>query len=123
MIQGTVTPDREAVISLKLRGPNGDEEEIEAIVDTGFNDYLTLPSSTLSQLALPFAAPTQGMLADGSIVSLDYYEVTVVWDNQPRKILALEAEGGPLVGMSLLYGYRLTLDAIDGGPVTIDELP
>ena len=29
---------------------------------------------------------------------------------------------GPLVGVSLLYGHRLTVDVVDGGPVTLAPL-
>ena len=37
MITGTVTSHREAIIRLIVRGPSGQEEEIEAVIDTGFN--------------------------------------------------------------------------------------
>ncbi len=123
MIQGVITPDREAVIRLRVSGPGGNEEEIDAAIDTGFNDFLTLPPAFIAQLGLLFAAPTQATLADGSIVQMDYYQATILWDGQPRNVLALAANGGPLVGMSLLYGSRLTLDILDGGPVIIEALP
>jgi hypothetical protein len=35
----------------------------------------------------------------------------------------LEIEGGTLVGMSLLLGYAVRLEARDGGQVTIEALP
>jgi hypothetical protein len=38
-------------------------------------------------------------------------------------VLVLQADGGPLVGMSLLYGSRMTLDIVDDGDVIIDALP
>ena len=37
MIAGVVTNDRQAVIHLTVRGPAGQEQEIEAIIDTGFD--------------------------------------------------------------------------------------
>ena len=37
MILGIVTIAREAVINLTVRGPNGQEQEIEAVIDTGFD--------------------------------------------------------------------------------------
>ncbi|HZP84589.1 MAG TPA: hypothetical protein VFB21_23340 [Chthonomonadaceae bacterium] len=102
MIEGVITADREAVVYLTLYGSTGQEEEIEAVIDTGFNDVLTLPSHLVSQLGLAFAAPTRATLADGSIVRLDYYQATILWNGQVRNILAWEADGSPLVGMSLL---------------------
>jgi hypothetical protein len=35
MTSGVVTGDRQAVIHLTVRGPTGQDQEIEAIIDTG----------------------------------------------------------------------------------------
>ena len=35
----------------------------------------------------------------------------------------METGGDPLIGMALLEGYRLTIDAVDGGRVTIEPIP
>lgn len=45
MISGRVTPDgREAVIPLMLlRDHGGETRSLEAFIDTGFTDHLTLP--------------------------------------------------------------------------------
>ena len=55
MISGVVTDDRQAVIHLTVRGPAGQEQEIEAIIDTGFDGSLSLPSSIVVQLGLALA--------------------------------------------------------------------
>ena len=52
MITGVVTNDRQAVIHLTVRGPAGQEQEIEAIIDTGFDGWLSLPSSLVAGLGL-----------------------------------------------------------------------
>jgi predicted aspartyl protease len=41
MITGKVTPNREAVIEVEVSGPTLPQQEVEAVVDTGFNGYLT----------------------------------------------------------------------------------
>jgi len=41
MISGLVTGDRQALIHLTVRGPTGQEQEIEAIIDTGFDGCLS----------------------------------------------------------------------------------
>jgi predicted aspartyl protease len=51
MITGIVTGAREAVISLTVRGPNGQEQEIEAVIDTGFDGSLTLPLALITALS------------------------------------------------------------------------
>lgn len=54
---------------------------------------------------------------------LNVYLAKVLWHGREREVLALEADGRPLVGMSLLYGNRVVLAVVDGGDVTIDPLP
>jgi predicted aspartyl protease len=123
MIQGIVTPNRQARIRFTVFSSGRQQYAVDALVDTGFNIFLTLPASTSAALALPFALRTQASLADGSLVQLDCYRATVDWDGQPRAILVVSADGGPLAGMSWLSGSRVTLDVVDGGPVTIEPLP
>jgi predicted aspartyl protease len=52
MMTGEVTPDKEAVVKLILRGPAGDEQEVAAVLDTGFTEYMTLPPAVISALNL-----------------------------------------------------------------------
>jgi predicted aspartyl protease len=123
VIAGIVTPNREARVGLTVFNSGGQPQQIEAMLDTGFNLFLTLPSLLIAALGLPFAVPAKATLADGTAVSLDCYWVTLLWEGQPRRVVAVAADGTPLIGMSLLYGSRVTLDVVDGGPVTIEPLP
>ena len=66
MISGVVTGDRQAVIHLTVRGPTGQEQEIEAIIDTGFDGCLSLPSSLIVFLSLAWRERGRALLADGS---------------------------------------------------------
>ena len=54
---------------------------------------------------------------------LNVYMARVVWHGRERDVLVSEVEGEPLVGISLLYGSRLTVDVIEGGSAAIEELP
>lgn len=123
MIRGQVTAEREAVVRLTVRGPQGDEAEVETIVDTGFTGSLILPPLLIATLRLIYQNSTPAILADGSVVTCDTYEVTVLWEGQKRLIPVYESPGGALLGMSLLYGSRMTVDIVDGGSVTIEPLP
>lgn len=123
MIIGQVTADQEAIIPLIVRGPHGEELEIEAIVDTGFTGFLTLSGPAIAGLNLVFREMSDFVLADGSVVSLEVYRGTVVWDGSDHGILVLAADGTPLVGMSMLHGSRVTLAVVDGGQVMISSLP
>ncbi len=50
MISGVVTANAEAVIRLTVRGPRGQSERIKAVVDTGYNGCLSMPSSLIRWL-------------------------------------------------------------------------
>lgn len=63
------------------------------------------------------------MLADGTDSLFDICEATVIWDGRTRRIAVDEVDCGPLVGMSLLYGYELTMEVVAGGRVAISPLP
>jgi predicted aspartyl protease len=61
-------------------------------------------------------------LADGSESVFDIYEATLDWDGEARRIAVDEAETVPLIGMSLLEGYELTVQIQRGGNVTLRTL-
>ncbi len=122
MIVGRVNAYREAVISLSVEGSGGRRREIDAVVDTGFNGYLTLPATLIQELGHVWRRRGRAMLADGSDSVFDIYEAVVTWDGGSRRIAVDEVECDPLVGMSLLYGFELTVQAVDGGRVLIGPL-
>ena len=122
MITGKITANREAIIELEIIGSNQKRENVEAVIDTGFNGYLTLSNDLINHLKLQLAGSRHVTLGDGNVVVLDMYFAKVLWHGQEREVLILEAEGGPLVGMSLLYGSCVMLEVVDNGTVTIGPL-
>ena len=54
MIEGFVNANYEPVVTLSLQGPSGNARDIEAVVDTGFNGFLTLPPPLVAELELTF---------------------------------------------------------------------
>ena len=123
MIIGVVNANREATIRLVVRGANGQEHEIEAVIDTGFTGFLTLPATLIASLGLAWHGREQAFLGDGSTQVFDVYAATVIWDGQARTVEADAADTDPLVGMGLIYGHELRIRAVDGGAVTIEALP
>ena len=119
MIEGVVNAAYEAVVTLPLRGPDGQSREIDAVVDTGYNGFLTLPPTVVAELGLAFGGISRATLADGSVVAFDVYDVTVIWDGIARYISASAADSTPLVGMSLLDRHDLSIRVRDGGRVLI----
>jgi hypothetical protein len=51
------------------------------------------------------------------------YTARVSWHGRLKSILVADGAFTPVIGMGLMYGSRITIDAIDGGEVTIEELP
>lgn len=123
MITGVVTAAGMAVIPLTLQDTIGYEAPLEAIVDTGFNGFLTLPLPQIAKLGFPYEGNIEVVLGDGRAVNVDAFLGTVVWEGHVREGTVIAADGTPLIGMALLAGSRLCLEVTDGGPVTIERLP
>ena len=51
MIHGIVTDEREALIRGVIVGSRGRRRSIDAVIDTGFDGYLTLPRPIIDRLA------------------------------------------------------------------------
>ena len=132
MITGRVTDDgREATVALRLSAPGvrrtrpGEVRfaEVRAVIDSGFTDWLFVATATVEQLGLPVRGSVEAELADGRIERLPAHRVRVFWHGRPRVVKAYSApDGEALIGMSLLRGSRLTVEARPGGEVRIEEL-
>lgn len=122
MITGVVNANREAIIRLVVTGPSGQQQDTEAIIDTGFTGFLTLPPARVTSLGLSWLSRQPGILADGSVDIFDVYVATVMWDGQPRTVEVEAADTEPLVGMSLLDRHSLRIDVLRGGVVTVSAL-
>ena len=122
MIKGRVSLNLQPRVVVEVMGIDGQFQPIETVLDTGFNYDLTLSMDVIRRLGLISGGTRDAFLANGEEVSLNGWRGTVLWQGQPRHILVLQADGEPLLGMGLLLGSRVTMDALPGGDVTIDEL-
>jgi clan AA aspartic protease len=123
MIIGMVNANLEATIRIIVRGVQGQEHEIEAIIDTGFTGSLTLPTELIDALGLAWRGHAQAELADGSLHLFDVYAATVLWDDRVRMVELDATDTNPLVGMGLLHGYDVRIQVVERGKVTIEVLP
>jgi clan AA aspartic protease len=123
MITGYITAQREAIVRLVVFDAARQPHDVDTVIDTGFNGFLTLPRAMVQMFQLPLVGNRRVTLGDGSTAVLDLYLAMVVWDMQPREVLVLEAEGGPLIGMAMLYGNRVMLYVVDNGDVFIEPWP
>ena len=122
MITGSVKFD-EARVRLRVRGPWGQEQEVETIIDTGYTGALTLPPGIIRALGLRWRSVERAILADGSTCVFQVYVGKLLWDGRLRRILVDEADADPLVGMRLLRGHELKMHVRYRGKVTIKRQP
>lgn len=123
MILGYVNTNYEAVIRFVVTNQASDRQKvIDTVIDTGFTGFLSLPSSIIQELNLPWSYRDRGTLGDGSKVIFDIYLATAIWDGELKTIEVNAAETEPLVGMSLIRGYELKIEAKENGRVTIKAL-
>jgi clan AA aspartic protease len=123
MIHGIVDWKFEATLQLAI-GDKNPLKMINAIVDTGFDGFLMLPKTIISDLGLSPYSNEKLKLADGTICISDVYKSSLLWDGN-YKMIDIHAHVGettPLVGMSLLRGYRIQIDVVKRGEVTLQLL-
>jgi len=119
---GIVSDELEAGFSLAVISAGGHSIAVTAVIDTGFNGYLTLPADTIAALELPFHSIAEAQLDDGQTVALRKFEAHILWSHRERAVTVLETQGTALVGMAFLNRHRVIIDVIAGGAVTIDTI-
>ena len=119
MIAGVVNGDFEAIITLSICDSEGKVYNQQAIIDTGFNGWLSLPPDLIARLNLKWKRRGRAILGDGSECVFNVYEAVVVWDGDRVTIPIDEADSEPLVGMSLMEGFQLMVQVFEGGNVEI----
>ena len=122
MHRGEVNTDELALVSVEVSGSEGRCESLEAVLDTGFAGHLTLPGSTIERLGLPSVGRRNFELANGELFEFGVYLGSATWHGRSNDVLVLASESVPLLGMTMLWGSRVTMDAVAGGEVTIEEL-
>jgi clan AA aspartic protease len=121
MIQGTVVA-YQGRIPIRARGQDGEFKSIEAIVDSGFDGWLSLPFVLITALGLRWKTKGQGVLADGTESEFDVFDGVILWHGRPRRVSVVSMSTVPLIGMALLEGNELNMKVWQGGAVTIKPL-
>ena len=122
MIIGTVDVGLNAIVSIAVVGRSGQRQTVEAVIDTGFNGYLTLPYRMVSLLEFLWVRSQSVILGDGNPQLCDVYDEEIVWNNQLRSIEIEAADTQPLIGMALMHSYDLRIEVVEGGAVSLKEL-
>ena len=121
-MQGWMNQNCEAMLPIVVGHGNTSNRMVEALIDTGFTGFLSLPLSMIGSMELPWIFSDSVTLGDGSEVTFQMYRATVIWDGQLKVVDVAASESEPLLGMSLLYGFKLQIEAVERGPVTIEGM-
>jgi predicted aspartyl protease len=121
MMQGRVNQRCEATLLIAVKNVET-TQMVDTVIDTGFSGFLTFPSETISTLGFSWEGRDVATLGDGTFCTFEVYIGLVIWDGQYREIYINESETVPLIGMQLLRGYDLRIQAIEGGLVMIEAL-
>lgn len=123
MITGRVSSRRQPLARLVVRGPQGREQAVEALLDTGYNGTLVLPLAVVRSLnLLKRRTPAQISLGDDSSVVAESYMARILWDGFERPVRVIAMGNQPVVGLALLYGYRLCIEVVEGGTIEVAAL-
>ena len=125
MIKGTVKRNSEggleAWVTVSATNAYGNLQQCEVIVDTGFTGWLTLPETDIRRLGLIRTGHRDGITASGNTERFEFYRTSVAWHGRTYPVEVFQSIDQPLLGMELLEGSRVVVDAWDGGDVTIQE--
>lgn len=122
MITGEVDRFLDARIPLSIVSAEGTDHSIAAVIDTGFNGFLTLPPNLIDELHAYFIAYGRVILADGEEKLVQIYEITLLWDGEPITVETDAADTEPLVGMAMMDGYKLEIAVQASGTVTLKKM-
>jgi clan AA aspartic protease len=112
-----------AFVPLTLYGEAGSALTLDFLLDTGFNGTLLLPQAQIEVLGLVPQSRRLMRLADDSEVQVVFYRVRVEWEGEERSVGVIASGSEPLLGMTLVTGYNISIDVVDGGRVSLIRLP
>lgn len=109
-------------IALNIAGSDRVFLTSDVTVDTGFTGWLALPEDVIQKLGLTSYGQRPANQA-GGVGMFSIYGALVLWHGEQRPVLVHQITGDPLIGMALLEGSQLKVDAREDGDVFIEEQP
>ncbi len=85
-------------------------------------DTLLCPHEPSAIWGLPSVGQRTFELANGELFDFQVYLGSVSWHSRISDVLVLQSDSAPLLGMALIWGSRVTMDAYSDAEVTIEEL-
>jgi clan AA aspartic protease len=118
-MKGKVNAKREATVRIEVLGRRATRKKVNVIIDTGYTGAISLPRKIIASMGMQRRGRRLAELADGRVVTFDYYSGFVKWHGRRVGVLVDESPGDPLIGMKLMEGSDLTIRVRRGGTVSI----
>lgn len=110
MLKGHITFEDDAIVKIVLILKDTHIQK-DAVVDTGFNGYISIPKDVMSQSNWYEFGQESYELATGEIVQEPVFIREVIFDRKKRTVLALQTKGSDiLIGTKLLSGRLCEFD-------------
>ena len=94
---------------LEIFTPSG--ERLDVVVDSGFNEELTLPESLIEKLGLERLGSVEIELANGSMMRTETYLGEILWFGKRKQVLVQATKSNEgLLGTELFQGCVVELD-------------
>jgi clan AA aspartic protease len=120
MTVGSVTDTGELIVWVRVHGPRG-FTDVAAVLDTGYDGWLTLPAEIVTELGLRWHSRTDVKLADGVVKVAEVYEAEIEWGGE-RRWTRVTLLPDSLLGTALLFGHELRAEFTPGGAVELRPL-
>ena len=120
VVKRTADGDLQPWLPVSVESTDGEgSRQYDAILDTGFTGSLVMPESVIAELGLAKRGVNILTLGNGEEHPFDYYLGRVSWRGESREVEVLQSIGQPLLGMELLEGAQVAVDAWEDGAVTV----
>ena len=106
-------------LAVSVERPDGELRQCDFILDTGFTGSLVLPESVIAEMGLIRLGSETVVLGSGEEHSFDYFVARIIWQGQLQRTDIYRSRSQSLLGMELLEGGHIAVDAWDGGVVSV----
>ena len=122
MIRGALNERLEPMVAVEISNGDGQYQPVNALMDTGFSQHLTLPPDTVERLGLKRVDRIPMTLADDRDIQVSVHEGFVKWLGQILQISVIAIDGPSMLGMSMLAKCKVTFNAQEGSELLIEEI-
>lgn len=100
-----------------VRGPAGREIRVTALIDTGFNAYISLPHRMVNDLGLTRIGTDDVILANADRDAAELFLGEVDWGFSRHNVPVHQIGDEPAVGTALLRAHNLSIEFVRDGAV------